>query len=72
MFPHLMKTHLEEVLKASQAASFLVSDLRQAHKASVRENPLLELILLDLLTQAQEMERKLKGIDAALNPPEAE
>ena len=62
-----MKTHLEEVLKASQAANLLVSDLRQAHKAAIRENPLLEVVLLDLFTQAIELERKLKGIDLALN-----
>jgi hypothetical protein len=62
-----MKTHLEEVLKASLTANLLVSDLREAHKAAVRENPLLELIVLDLLEQAREMERKLKGVDAALN-----
>lgn len=62
-----MKTHLEEVLKASQSANLLVSDLRQAHKAAIRENPLLEVVLLDLLTQSLELERKLKGIDAALN-----
>ena len=62
-----MKTHLEEVLKASQAANMLVSDLRQAHKAAIRENPLLEVVLVDLLTQSIEMERKLKGIDDALN-----
>jgi hypothetical protein len=67
-----MKTHLEEVLKASLTANLLVSDLREAHKAAVRENPLLELIVLDLLTQAREMERKLKGIDAALNPSASE
>jgi hypothetical protein len=68
-----MKTHPEKVVrKASQTATLLVADLRQAHKIAVRENPLLELILLDLLTQAQEMERKLKGIDAALNPPVTE
>ncbi len=62
-----MKTHIEEVLKASLTANLLVSDLREAHKAAVRENPLLELIVLDLLEQAREMERKLKGVDAALN-----
>ena len=62
-----MKTHLEEVLKASQAANLLVSDLRQAHKAAIRENPLLEVVLLDLFTQALELERKLKAIDGALN-----
>ncbi len=65
-----MKTHLEEVLKASQAANMLVSDLRQAHKAAIRENPLLEVVLVDLLTQSIELERKLKGIDAALNENE--
>ena len=62
-----MKTHLEEVLKASQAANMLVSDLRQAHKAAIRENPLLEVVLIDLFTQALELERKLKAVDAALN-----
>ncbi len=62
-----MKTHLEEVLKASQAANMLVSDLRQAHKAAIRENPLLEVVLVDLLTQSIELERKLKAVDQALN-----
>jgi hypothetical protein len=68
-----MKSHPEKVVgKASQTAALLVSDLRQAHKAAVRENPLLELLLLDLLTQAREMERRLKGIDQALNPTASE
>ena len=62
-----MKTHVEEVLKATHSANLLVSDIRQAHKAAIREDPLLEVILLDLLTQSLELERKLKAIDLALN-----
>jgi hypothetical protein len=62
-----MKTHVEEVLKASQSANLLVSDIRHAHKAAIRENPLLEVVLLDLLTQSIDLERKLKAIDQALN-----
>ena len=61
-----MKTHIEEVLKASHSANLLVSDIRQAHKAAIKENPLLEISLRDLLHRAREMERELKQLDAVL------
>ena len=61
-----MKTHVEEVLKASQSANLLVADIRQAHKRAIRENPLLEISLRDLLHRAREMERELKQLDAVL------
>jgi hypothetical protein len=48
------------------SATQLVSDLRGAHKAAIRENYLLEISLRGILEEAVEMERKLKEIDAAL------
>ena len=56
-----MKTHVEEVLKASHSANLLVSDIRQAHKAAIPESPLLEVVILDLLTQSIEMDRRAQG-----------
>lgn len=61
-----MKTHPEAVLSASLTANLLVADVKTAHQAAVREHPLLELALRDLLTQARELERRLVELNAAV------
>jgi hypothetical protein len=61
-----MKTHPEAVLAASQTANLLVGDVKTAHQAAVREHPLLELTLRDLLTQARALEQRLVELNAAL------
>jgi len=54
-----MNTLQENVIKAAQCSDLLLSDIREAHKASTLENQFAEIILMDLTAQAVEINRKL-------------
>lgn len=57
-----MSALLESLNKATQAANLTVSDIREAHKAAIRENLMAEILLLDLIKQAAELELRLQHI----------
>lgn len=63
-----MKTPLlETISKAAQAASLLESDIREAHKQAIRDNPLLELMLRDVISDSVKVQCKLAQIAACLD-----
>ena len=56
----------EDTTKASQAASLLVSDIRDAHATACEKNQLAEMILIDILAQAVDIDQKLARLANAL------
>ena len=56
----------EPLTKASHDADFLVSNLREAHSEACRSNPMLAILLLDLIGQAQKITQRLAEIETAL------
>jgi len=61
-----MKMQTENVVKAQQAAGFLLNDLRAAHADAVQANEQFgEMILLDLLSQAHLLHDKLQRVASA-------
>jgi hypothetical protein len=60
-----MNALAENLLKAQQTVSLAAQDIRAAHKAAIRENQFAEILLLDLLTEAIALEKKLNQMVAA-------
>ena len=60
MNPH----HLENITKAAQCAAMLADDIRTAHKAATQDDPVLELLLRDLLTQSIAAKQRLAELEA--------
>lgn len=56
----------EHLTKATHTAAFLANDLRAAHSEACHVDPLLEILLLDLIGQATEIGNKLKRVELAL------
>lgn len=56
----------ETLTKARHTAEMLAKDIRQAHSIACEENPLLEILLLDLVEQIAKTETRLKRISLAL------
>lgn len=56
----------ESLFKAAEMAGLLTRDLRAAHSDACTENPLLEILLLDLIAKAAEIEQQVKRINLAL------
>jgi hypothetical protein len=54
----------EAITKAAQAATMLLSDVRQAHKTSCDDDPVLEMLLRDILAETAKLEAKLNQLDA--------
>lgn len=52
----------ENIEKAVHTSSFLVSDLQAAHAIAISENPVLSILLLDMIKRAAEIDFKLKEI----------
>jgi hypothetical protein len=55
----------ENLVKAQQGMNLVVSDLRSAHRAAIRENQFAEILLLDLIGEAVALENKLKQMAQA-------
>ena len=49
--------------KAADAAGFLVGDLRDLAKRAAEDNPLLHMLVMDLIEDAAKIEQRLAMID---------
>jgi len=60
----------EKLTSAAHSASFLTSDLREAHSALCQtdtpESRLAEMIVRDMLCDATDLERRIKEVIAAM------
>ncbi len=61
-----MMPQQESVTKATQCSDLLVSDIRAAHKVACQANPLLEIILRELIAEAAKIKNRLAEIEACL------
>ena len=57
----------EELTQAEHSAEFLAQHIRSAHSAACKENPVAEIVLLDLIVKVAEIESRLKQLNGALN-----
>ena len=55
----------ELLTKAQQCADMLCDDIREAHRDASISNPLAELLLRDVLSDAQKIRSRLSEIQAA-------
>jgi hypothetical protein len=56
----------EAITKAAQCAGLLVSDIRGAHRLACQDNPLLEVLLRELIADAVRLNRRLAEIEGCL------
>jgi|GEM_PF-1583366 len=56
----------ESITKATQCASLLYDDIREAHKISCRSNPVLSILLRDLLGDTVRLKNRLAEIESCL------
>ena len=61
-----MTPQQESVTKAAQCADLLTSDIREAHKLACRGNPLLEVLLRELIGDAAKIKNRLAEIEGCL------
>ncbi len=52
----------EDMEKAGSSSAFLWSELRAAHARACRENPVLAILLLDLIRDAARIDQRIKEI----------
>lgn len=62
---------IESLTKATQCADLLAADILEAHKAACRDNPLLVILLRDLIRDSAEIKNRLAEIEACLLPEAA-
>jgi hypothetical protein len=56
----------EDIEKAAGSAGFLSGELIDAHRRACTENPLLAILLLDLIADARRMNDRIKEIQSVL------
>jgi hypothetical protein len=56
--------HLETITKAKQTANLLNGDIREAHKRACQDDPVLEILLRELIGDAVKMQNRLAEIEA--------
>jgi hypothetical protein len=61
-----MTPQQEAIVKATQCSDLLTTDIRQAHSLACRENPLLEVILREIIGDAVRINRRLAELEACL------
>jgi len=61
-----MTQQLEAIVKATQCSDLLISDIRAAHSVACQENPLLEILLRDLIADAVRINRRLAEIEGGI------
>ena len=54
---------IETITKAAQCADLLVSDIREAHKRACQDEPVLEMVLLDLIADAAKIKNRLGELE---------
>jgi hypothetical protein len=57
------KQNHENIEKALQCSDLLMSDIRQAHTRACQDDPTLELLLRDLLSDAARMNQRLAQLE---------
>ncbi|MFA5348104.1 MAG: hypothetical protein WC294_08200 [Methanoregula sp.] len=57
---------IEKITKACHSSGFLADEIREAHSAACRENPVLAILLMDLLGDAVKIEHKLRQVEEAI------
>lgn len=61
-----MMPQQETITKAVQCSDLLTSNIRDAHKVACEENPVLEIVLRDLIADAARISRRLAEIKGCL------
>jgi len=61
-----MTQQLEAIVKATQCSDLLMSDIRAAHSLACHKNPLLEILLRDLIADAVRLNRRLAEIQGGI------
>jgi len=56
----------EDIEKAEHTAGFLSDELRSAHTRACTENPVLAILLLDLIRDAVKIDQRIKEIQGVL------
>jgi hypothetical protein len=56
----------EDMEKAAGSSGFLVDELRAAHTRACNENPVLAILLLDLIRDAVKIDQRIKEIQGVL------
>lgn len=58
-----MTPQLEAISKAAQCAALLVSDIREAHQLACRDNPVLEILLRELIGDTTKIKNRLAELE---------
>ena len=61
-----MTPQQEAITKAVQCSDLLVSDIRSGHKLACQDNPLLEVLLRELIADAVKINRRLAELEGCL------
>ena len=61
-----MTPQMESIVKAVQTSDLLTGDIRETHKLACRENPLLEIVLRELIGESVRINRRLAEIQGCL------
>jgi len=61
-----MTQQLEAIAKSKQCSDLLMSDIRAAHTEACHKNPLLEILLRDLIADAVRLNRRLAEIQGGI------
>lgn len=56
----------EDIEKAGHSAGFLSDELRAAHTRACESNPVLAILLLDLIRDAVKIEQRIKEIQGVI------
>jgi hypothetical protein len=54
----------EAIVKAAQCASLLYDDIREAHHLSCQDNPVLQIVLRELLGDAARLKNRLAELES--------
>jgi hypothetical protein len=61
-------SQIESITKAAQCADMLVNDIAGAHRLACDGEPVLEILLLELISDARKIKGRLAHIEAATTP----
>ena len=56
--------HLETITKAKQTANLLKGDIREAQRQACQDDPVLEILLRELIGDAVKLQNRLAEIEA--------
>lgn len=56
----------EELIKTGKTAELLAQDIRAAHSAACRENPVAEIVIYDIIWKVAEIQMQLRKLNQAL------